>query len=114
MLTKLWDPATARILSTALIFALAFAFLYEAQETLTLLLFAILFAYLVEPLVSRLELPLRRRIKAIAAVYLIPRCFTCRHRLPGGSSNCRRRQVARSTPSESPNERVFGSPSCAS
>jgi predicted PurR-regulated permease PerM len=71
MLTKLWDPATARILCTVLIFALAFAFLYEAEETLTLFLFAVLFAYLVEPLISRLERPLRGRIKAIAAVYLI-------------------------------------------
>ncbi|WP_050058668.1 AI-2E family transporter [Silvibacterium bohemicum] len=71
MLTKFWDPATARILCTTLILALVLAFLYEAQETLTLFLFAILFAYLVEPLVARLVPPLRGRIKAIAAVYLI-------------------------------------------
>src|ERR1700679_3649465 len=71
MLTRFWDPATARILCTALILALVLAFLYEAQETLTLFLFAILFAYFVEPLVSRLEPPLRGRIKAIAAVYFI-------------------------------------------
>jgi predicted PurR-regulated permease PerM len=71
MLNKIWDPKTARILCTALIFALALAFLRAARETLTLFLFAILFAYFVGPLVSRLERPLRGRIQAIAAVYLI-------------------------------------------
>jgi predicted PurR-regulated permease PerM len=70
MLTKLWDPKTARVLCTALIFALTVAFLYGAQETITLFLFAIWFAYFVEPLISRLEPPLRGRIKAIVAVYL--------------------------------------------
>ncbi len=71
MLTKLWDPTTARILCTVLILALTLAFLYAAEETLTLFLFAILFAYFVEPLVSRLERVLRGRVKAIAAVYII-------------------------------------------
>jgi predicted PurR-regulated permease PerM len=71
MLNKVWDPKTARILCTALIFALGLAFLHAARQTLTLFLFAILFAYFVDPLVSRLEKPLRGRIKAIAAVYLI-------------------------------------------
>jgi predicted PurR-regulated permease PerM len=71
MLTKLWDPKAARILSTALIFALAVTFLYEIQETLTLFLFAIWFAYFMEPLVSRLEAPLRGRIKAIVVAYLV-------------------------------------------
>jgi predicted PurR-regulated permease PerM len=71
MLTELWDPKTARVVCTVLIFALTAAFLYGAQETLTLFLFAIWFAYFVEPLVSRFESPLRGRIKAIAAVYLI-------------------------------------------
>jgi predicted PurR-regulated permease PerM len=47
------------------------AFLHAARETLTLFLFAILFAYFVAPLVSRLEKPLRGRLQAIAAVYLI-------------------------------------------
>lgn len=69
MLTNLWDPKAARIICTVLIFALTAAFLYEAQETLTLFLFAIWFAYFVEPLVSRLESPLRGRIQAIATVY---------------------------------------------
>jgi predicted PurR-regulated permease PerM len=71
MLNKIWDPKTARILCTALIFALGLAFLHAARETLTLFLFAILFAYFVAPLVSRLEQPLHGRIPAIAAVYLI-------------------------------------------
>lgn len=71
MFSKFWDPKTARVLCTALIFALALAFLYGARETLTLFLFAILFAYFVDPLVSRLEKPLRGRIKAIGTVYLI-------------------------------------------
>src|ERR1700677_3330184 len=71
MLDKVWDPKTARILCTAFIFALGLAFLYGARETLTLFLFAILFAYFLDPLVSRLEKPLRGRIQAICAVYLI-------------------------------------------
>jgi predicted PurR-regulated permease PerM len=71
MLNKVWDPKTARILSTALIFALGLAFLYGARETLTLFLFAILFAYFVDPLVSWLQRPLYGRIQAIGAVYLI-------------------------------------------
>ncbi len=71
MLNKVWDPKTARILCTAFIFALGLAFLHAARETLILFLFAILFAYFVAPLVSRLEKPLRGRLQAIAAVYLI-------------------------------------------
>ena len=71
MLNKVWDPKTVRILCTALIFALALAFLYAARETLTLFLFAILFAYFVDPLVALLQKPLRGRIQAIGAVYLI-------------------------------------------
>jgi predicted PurR-regulated permease PerM len=71
MLNKIWDPKTARILCTVLVFALALAFLHAARETLTLFLFAILFAYFVDPLVSRLEKPLHGRIEAIAAVYLL-------------------------------------------
>src|SRR5665213_4471367 len=71
MISKFWDSKTARVLCTVLIFALALAFLHAARETLTLFLFAILFAYFVDPLVSRLEKPLRGRIEAIAAVYLV-------------------------------------------
>jgi predicted PurR-regulated permease PerM len=71
MLNKVWDPKTARILCTVFLFALGLAYLHGARETLTLFLFAILFAYFVAPLVSRLEKPLRGRIEAIAAVYLL-------------------------------------------
>ncbi len=71
MLNKVWEPKTVRILCTTLIFALALAFLYAARETLTLFLFAILFAYFVDPLVALLERPLRGRIQAIGAVYVI-------------------------------------------
>jgi len=71
MLNKVWEPKTVRILCTALIFALALAFLYAARETLTLFMFAILFAYFVDPLVALLEKPLRGRIQAIGAVYVI-------------------------------------------
>jgi predicted PurR-regulated permease PerM len=71
MLNKFWDPRTARVLSTILIFALGLAFLRGAHETLTLFLFAILFAYFIDPLVSKLEKPLHGRIEAIGAVYLL-------------------------------------------
>ncbi len=71
MLSNFWDGKTARVLSTALVFAVVLYFLRAARETLTLFLFAILFAYFVAPLVGRLEKPLRGRGKAIAAVYLL-------------------------------------------
>lgn len=71
MLSTLWDAKTARVLFTILIFVLFLAFLRSARETLTLFLFAILFAYLVEPLISYLQKPLRGRMKAIAAFYLL-------------------------------------------
>jgi predicted PurR-regulated permease PerM len=71
MLNKFWDPRTARVLSTILIFCLGLAFLRGARETLTLFLFAILFAYFIDPLVSKLAKPLHGRIEAIGAVYLL-------------------------------------------
>ncbi len=71
MLEKIWDPKTARILCTLLIFALGLAFLHGARNTLTLFLFAILFAYFVDPLVGRLEKLFGNRMAGIAAVYLI-------------------------------------------
>ena len=71
MFSKLWDPKTARILCTALMFAAVLLFLHGARETLTLFLFAILFAYFVEPLVAKLQKPLKGRIKAIAVVYAV-------------------------------------------
>ena len=71
MLSKFWDPRAARVLFTALIFAVVLYFLHGARETLTLFLFAILFAYFVEPLVARLQGPLRGRMKAVGLVYLV-------------------------------------------
>ena len=70
-LNHIWDPHTARVLLTVLLFLLVIAFLREAQETLTLFLFAILFAYFLAPLVGRLEKPLRGRGRAILVVYLL-------------------------------------------
>ncbi len=71
MLTKFWDPKTARVLCTTLIFTLFLLFLRAAHETLTLFLFAVLFAYFVDPLVSMLQTRLHGRGKAIAVVYLL-------------------------------------------
>ena len=68
-LFQLWDPRTARVLFTTLLFFIVLAFFRAARETLTLFLFAVLFAYFLEPLVSRLERPLRGRGKAILVVY---------------------------------------------
>jgi predicted PurR-regulated permease PerM len=70
MLSKLWDPRTARVLFTILIFAIVVLFLRATADTLTLFLLAILFAYFVDPLVTKIQGPLRGRIKAIAVVYL--------------------------------------------
>ena len=70
-ITNLWDPKTARVLFTALLFALFLGFLRGARETLTLFLFAILFAYFLAPPVGKLERPLRGRGRAILVVYLI-------------------------------------------
>lgn len=70
-LTDLWDPKTARVLFTALLFAIFLGFLRGARETLTLFLFAILFAYFLAPPVGKLEGPLHGRGRAILVVYLI-------------------------------------------
>ena len=70
-LSNLWDPKTARVLFTALLFVIFLGFLRGAQETLTLFLFAILFAYFLAPPVGKLEHPLRGRGRAILVVYLI-------------------------------------------
>lgn len=71
MLSRFWDAKTARVLFTALVFALVLFFLHQTRGTLTLFLFAILFAYFTDPIVSWLERPLRGRIAAIAAVYTV-------------------------------------------
>lgn len=65
------DGRTARILFTALIFALGLGFLYVAHLTLIAFLFAIFFAYLMDPAVSHLARFTRSRAWAIAAIYSV-------------------------------------------
>lgn len=65
------DGRTARVIITALFFAIGIGFLYAARETLFAFLFAIFFAYLVSPLVSYLERLLHGRGRAIAVIYLL-------------------------------------------
>jgi predicted PurR-regulated permease PerM len=67
----LLDGRTARVLITALLFALGLGFLYAARETLIAFLFAIFFAYLMSPLVTYLEKILRGRDRAIAVIYVL-------------------------------------------
>ena len=69
MITLIWDPRTARVLTTTLVFACALYLLHQSRATLTLFLFAILFSYFLDPLVNRLELRFRNRLSAIATVY---------------------------------------------
>ncbi|WP_109487910.1 AI-2E family transporter [Occallatibacter savannae] len=68
---RLWHWTTARVLYTSAIIILILYLVRAARETFTLFLFAILFAYFLAPLVNRLEKPLRSRIAAIGAVYLL-------------------------------------------
>lgn len=65
------DARTARVLITALLFALGLGFLYAARHSLMAFLFAIFFAYLMSPLVSYLERLLRGRGRAIAVIYVL-------------------------------------------
>lgn len=65
------DARTARVIITALLFALGLGFLYAARQTLVAFLFAIFFAYLMSPLVSYLEKLLRGRGRAIAVIYVL-------------------------------------------
>jgi predicted PurR-regulated permease PerM len=65
------DGRTARVITTALLFALGLGFLYVARETLIAFLFAIFFAYLMSPLVSRLEKWMKGRVRAIALIYVL-------------------------------------------
>jgi predicted PurR-regulated permease PerM len=67
----LLDSRTARVLVTALLFAIVLGFLYVARATLIAFLFAIFFAYLVSPLVSQLERVLKGRGRAIAVIYTL-------------------------------------------
>ena len=66
---QLIDGRAARVLITALLFALVIGFLYEARQTLFAFLFAVFFAYLVSPVVATLERLLRGRGRAILALY---------------------------------------------
>jgi predicted PurR-regulated permease PerM len=69
---KLFDKKTAQALLTAVVFALAFWFLYAAWRAIITFLFAIFFAYLLEAPVSRLQGLLKgSRSGAIAVVYLV-------------------------------------------
>jgi predicted PurR-regulated permease PerM len=63
------DSRTARVIVTALLFALGLGFLYVARTTLIAFLFAIFFAYLMSPLVNSLENVLRGRNRAIGVIY---------------------------------------------
>jgi predicted PurR-regulated permease PerM len=65
------DARTARVIITALLFALGLGFLYVTRDTLVAFLFAIFFAYLMSPLVANLEKLLRGRGRAIAVVYTL-------------------------------------------
>lgn len=67
----LTDSRTARVLVTALLFALGLGFLYVTRQTLIAFLFAIFFAYLVSPMVNHLERVLRGRGRAIAVMYAL-------------------------------------------
>ena len=67
----LLDSRTARVLITALLFALVLGFLYFARATLIAFLFAIFFAYLMSPLVNQLERVLKGRGRAIAIIYTL-------------------------------------------
>lgn len=68
---SLADARTARVLITALLFALGLGFLYAIRETLIAFLFAIFFAYLMSPLVNNLEKILKGRGRAIAIIYTL-------------------------------------------
>jgi predicted PurR-regulated permease PerM len=65
------DARTARVLTTALLFALGLGFLYAARQTLVAFLFAIFFAYVISPAVSSLEKLVRSRMVAIGIIYLL-------------------------------------------
>lgn len=67
----LLDSRTARVLVTALLFAIVLGFLYVARATLIAFLFAIFFAYLMSPLVNQLERVLKGRGRAIAIIYTL-------------------------------------------
>ena len=67
----LTDARAARVLTTALLFALSLGFLYITRRTLIAFLFAVFFAYLVDPAVSRVEKWVHSRGVAVAIIYLL-------------------------------------------
>ena len=67
----LTDARAARVLTTALLFALGLGFLYITRRTLIAFLFAIFFAYLVDPAVSRVEKWTHSRGVAVGIIYLL-------------------------------------------
>jgi predicted PurR-regulated permease PerM len=67
-----FDKRTAKVLFTALVFAVGLLFLYAAWRALLAFLFAIFFAYLLEAPVARLQKLVRgSRPLAVALVYLL-------------------------------------------
>ena len=67
----LTDARAARVLNTALLFALGLGFLYITRRTLIAFLFAVFFAYLVDPAVSRVEKWTHSRGIAVGIIYLL-------------------------------------------
>src|SRR6202030_1801577 len=52
---SMFDPRTARVLFTILVFALVLAIVYVARAVIIVLVFAILLAYLIDPVVRFLQ-----------------------------------------------------------
>lgn len=67
----LTDARAARVLTTALLFALGLGFLYITRRTLIAFLFAVFFAYLVDPAVSHVERWTRSRGLAVGIIYFL-------------------------------------------
>jgi predicted PurR-regulated permease PerM len=67
----LTDARAARVLTTALLFALGLGFLYITRRTLIAFLFAVFFAYLVDPAVSHVEKWTHSRGVAVGIIYLL-------------------------------------------
>jgi predicted PurR-regulated permease PerM len=70
---SIFDPRTAKMLTTICLFVAIGVFLYGVRHTLVIILFAVFFAYLLEPLVMRIQTsPLARgsRVLAIVETYV--------------------------------------------
>ncbi len=73
----IFDPRTARVISTILLFVAVGALIWGAHTTLIAFLFAILFAYLLDPIVNffyRTRLGAGSRARSILIVYLLLLC----------------------------------------